>query len=354
MNTVPAREPGADPGARPARRSRPFKVVALVGLALFAVAAVVAVVAYYKFLHYERVAARHIPPSAAWAARLDVERVALFEPVRRHLLPLVDRAGSAATPSSATSASSTLSTALRQQLGLNLGMDLREIVVAGGPGLGDWLVILGGIFPRRSDLIVRAGDLLLSQAGLRTRLSSDSLLLFEGAGSALGQAEDGSLILGSSPTLVQQALAPSQRSAELGLRLDQGVGGFGILPQALLSPTVSRLLGSVAQTLASIQHVWGVLQPEANGRVLLRVQLASTLPAAALAGEVQAWLGSVASLMAFVPGADVAGERALLSRSQVGVTTENTVELSSYLENAEVDRACEALSTWLAPKIGAK
>jgi hypothetical protein len=353
MSRVSAREPTA-PSPPRERRGRSFKIVALVGLGLLALAAIVAIVAYYKFLHYERVAARHVPPNAAWAVRVDVERVALFEPVRRHLLPLVDRVGSASAPSSGAALAGGFSTALRQQLGLNLGMDLREIVVAGGPGLGDWLVVLGGIFPRRSDLIVRAGELLLSQAGVRTRLGPESLLLFEGAGSALAQAEDGTLILGSSPALVQQALPPSQRYGELGLSLDQGVGGFGLLPGVMLSPVVRRLLGSVATTVASIQRVHGSLEPEANGRVGLRMELMSSQPAAALAAEVQGWVGSVASLMAFVPGADVAGERALLSRLQVAVTPQNTVGVTSYLENPEVDRACQSLSAWLAPKIGAR
>jgi hypothetical protein len=345
--------PGERSPARGERRSRPFKIVALVLLALFGAAALGAVVAYYKLLHYERVAVRHIPPSAAWAARVDVERVALFEPVRRHLLPLVNDIGSA-TPAASAPSGRDLATALRQELGLNLGMDLREIVVAGGPGFGDWLVVLGGIFPRRSDLIVRASELLLSQAGVRTRPSADDLLLFEGAGSALAQADDGSLIFGTSPELVKAALVPSLRHAELGLMPDQGVGGFGVLPASLLDPRVLRVVGSIAATLATIQRVQGRLEPEANGRVALHVDMLSTTPAAGLAGEVQSWLGSVASLMAFVPGADVAGERALLSRATVNVTPENSVRLSSYLESAEVDRACQALSTWLAPRIGAR
>ncbi|MET0410835.1 MAG: hypothetical protein ABW217_06045 [Polyangiaceae bacterium] len=347
--------PGTEPSApaRNQRRSRSFKIVALVLLALFGVAAVGAVVAYYKLLHYERVAVHHIPASAAWAARVDVERVALFEPVRRHLLPLVNRMGSA-TPAASAPSGRDLATALRQELGLNLGMDLREIVVAGGPGLGDWLVVLGGIFPKRSDLIVRASELLLSQVGVRTRPSSDDLLLFEGAGTALAQADDGSLVFGTSAELVKSALAPGLRFAELGLAPDQGVGGFGVLPASLLDPLVLRVLGSVAATLATIQRVQGRLEPESNGRVSLQIDVHSTTPAAGLAGEVQGWLGSAASLMAFVPGADVAGERALISRATVNVTPENTVRLSSYLEHAEVDRACQSLSTWLAPRLGAQ
>jgi hypothetical protein len=353
--TTSSPEPTAGVEARAPRRGRAFKGVALVALSLFGLAAIGAVFAYYKLLHYERVALQHIPATAAWAARLDVERVALFEPVRRHLLPLVDRVGTASPVAvNGTTPARDLSTALRQELGLNLGMDLREIVVAGGPGFGDWLVIVGGIFPKRSDLIVRASDLLLRQVGLHTRLGTDSLLLFEGAGTALGQAEDGSLIFGSSPELVTRALVPSQRFSELGLSAETGVGGFGVVPAALIDPSLLKILGSVAATVASIQRVRGSLDAEANGRVALHLEVASTTPAAALASEIQSWLGSVASLLAFVPGADIAGERALLSRAQVGVTPQNTVGLSSYLENTEVDHACEALSTWLAPKIGAK
>lgn len=340
----------SDPVVAP-RRGRSFKLVMAVAVGLLVLAALIAALAYYRFLRYERVAAYHVPPAAAWAVRLDVERVVLFEPVRKHLLPLVNRLGGPRVTVPGESRSADLLAALRQELGLNLGMDLREIVVSGGPSPAEWVLVLGGIFPRRDDLLVRVSETLLRETGLTTHVARDSLLLFDAGRLALAQAEDGSLILGSSASLVELALPPGRRFEAIGLTADEGVGGFGVLP----STVVTGLTGfdALGATVASVERIHGALTAEPGGRVAVRIELSQRGAAEPFAGQIRAMLASLPALLAFVSPSEVAGERALLSRAEVNVTPRNTVEVASYWESSEIDRACAALSSWLGPKLNA-
>src|SRR5690349_10101504 len=73
------------------RRGTSFRKLAAAGLIFAAVASIGAWVAYARLVHYRRCAVEHLPPDAQLVARLDVEQVVLFEPVRRQLIPLIER-----------------------------------------------------------------------------------------------------------------------------------------------------------------------------------------------------------------------------------------------------------------------
>jgi hypothetical protein len=103
----------------PGRRgARSFRSVALGGVALGALIIAVAVSLYLRYIHYERVAARHVPAGSVLALRIDVEQVDLYEPVRRHLIPLLG--GPARSPGEAAAAVARL----EEHTGLKRG-DLR-------------------------------------------------------------------------------------------------------------------------------------------------------------------------------------------------------------------------------------
>src|SRR5262245_12328516 len=123
------------------RRPVPARVLAFAGAGVAAALVLVAFVAYRELIHYERRAIEHVPEGAELALRVDLEQVVLFDPVRRHLLPLLDRAPLGDAPVEPVSRLLRL-----REAGVNLGMDLREVVFARiEPGAG-WLLALGGIF----------------------------------------------------------------------------------------------------------------------------------------------------------------------------------------------------------------
>src|SRR5689334_11766182 len=70
-----------------------FRVVWFGLAALFALAGLAAVFGYFTFLRYERVALAHVPADATAVGRIDLERIAVFEPVRAHALPLLEELG---------------------------------------------------------------------------------------------------------------------------------------------------------------------------------------------------------------------------------------------------------------------
>src|SRR5688500_1201740 len=77
--------------AKGARTGLPYWAVAGGFGALLAVGSAGAVVIYFRLIRYERVVAPHVPRDAAFVVRLDVEQAIVYEPFRRHLLPLADR-----------------------------------------------------------------------------------------------------------------------------------------------------------------------------------------------------------------------------------------------------------------------
>src|SRR5688572_29236490 len=91
------------------------------------------------FVAAERVAARHVPADAVAVVRVDLEKATLFAPVRRFLLPLLDRD----PPASGGPRWDRVA----ERSELVVGRDTREALVLWGPGNDDWAVVLGGNYP---------------------------------------------------------------------------------------------------------------------------------------------------------------------------------------------------------------
>jgi hypothetical protein len=152
-----------------------------------------------SYVGFERVAAHHVPPDATLVLRWDVEKVSLFEPTRRFLLPLLDKA---ALPHGAIGPSRRERYA--KQSGVVFGRDLREVLVAFGPGESDWSVLLGGSFP--SSDIVAAAARTLREDGVVFQPLGPRRIVAPG-GMALGQGDDGVLVVASSAARLEAALA---------------------------------------------------------------------------------------------------------------------------------------------------
>jgi hypothetical protein len=183
---------------RPGHRS--FPLVLAVFVALLGVGVLVAVAIHARFIGFERIVARHVPDDAAVAVRWDVEKVTLFEPTRRFLLPLLDE-----TPTDDLDPGErSRRRRLARRSGLEIGRDLREALVLFGPKPGDWAVVAGGSFPRTG--VADAVERVLRDEGRSVRrLGEERLETPEGI--AFGRASDGALVLASDGARLDAALA---------------------------------------------------------------------------------------------------------------------------------------------------
>jgi hypothetical protein len=243
-----AAEP-ALPKPRDRRGGLSFSVVGGVFVLLLVLGVGLGVIIHRSYVGFERVAARHVPPDASFVLRWDVEKVSLFEPTRRFLLPLLDAAPNAP-------AQPTRRERFAAESGAVLGRQLREVLVTFGPGAGDWTVLVAGSFPR-ADLIAAAERALATEPS-PWRSAGPGRLTGPG-GVALGQAPDGVVALASNSARLEATLATHPFLPEVP-RL--GAGAFVLepgpgTPEGMAA--VLRPLGAVTRVVAEAR--WGTPMP---------------------------------------------------------------------------------------------
>jgi hypothetical protein len=320
------------------------RVLALASAIGAAVLVLVALVAYRELLYYERRASQHVPAGAELVLRVDLEQVVLFEPVRRHLLPLVDRASiGAGAPSSSASRLMRL-----RQAGLNLGFDLREVVFAQLEHGGGWLLVLGGIFGDEP-LLSRIEGALREEPGARLR-SERGMIIFEASGAVLGQASDGVLLLASDAAVLERALPPGPGDEALGVS-PTGPAAFGASGhwlRALGAPNTVAAAASLSLLRASARLELG--DPL---RLTAEVEHREPVESVAVRRELEAWLGTPQDGADFAPQADWGGERALAARAVLTQSTPTRVSVQTTWQRDELDRAARSLAAWLEPRLAA-
>lgn len=195
---------------------------------------------WQRFLRFERVVAAHVPADAALAVRVETEHRVLFDPTYKQLFPLIDRAFAGARTASLPSRRERL----ERRGGLALAAELREVLYARTAG-GDWLVAIGGRFPK-----VGVGPALASV------FADEGLVVSEytpGAwqlpGAVFAQASDGAVLFASSRGTLASSLAPGDGAARLGLP-GEGAGALAFRGDALgaagaAGSPIGRALGPV-------------------------------------------------------------------------------------------------------------
>jgi hypothetical protein len=318
--------------------------LALLSGAIALALAIVVYVAYRGLIHYERRAIEHVPPGATLGLRVDVEQVILFEPVRKHLLPLVDRIPLAGDVERRPPAISRLQR-LREQAGLNLGFDLRELVFARLPS-GGWVLALGGIFGSRP-LLGGIERVLREEAGVHSSRQG-AILTLQPSGLAIAQADDGILLIASGAAPLELALSGSRNYEALGLDR-QGAAAFAALPSAFEghAPGTSPIPGAAWTRSTARLDLGDPLE------LSLRIEHAAPSDADSARRIVEGWLGDPARDDRFVPRADWGGERAVLARARFSRNSETVTSLSSGWQRSELDRAARSLANWLEARLRA-
>lgn len=325
------------------RQSVSFRRLAWLAALLAAVAMAGAYVAYLELLHYRRRAAEHLPPNTVFAARLDVEQVLLFDPVRRHLLPLVELVPPATVRAERPDEQAHTRLARLRAAGLNLGLDLREIVVATTADDG-WLIALGGLFPDRGALA--AIEHVLHEENAQGWQRVDSRLELSSSGAVVAQAQDGTLLLADRHHTLAAALPVSTRHLELGLARE-GAGGAamdltGQEASTWTYPGPPSWLGSRRATAS--------LRLDRDVELELRIEAGDARRAQALAREANQWAAAKTPDIGGLPpgGSDPVG---LWARTKAVKADRTSLNLVSYWRPSELDRCARELAAWVRRRL---
>ena len=165
---------------------------------------------YARYVAFERHAARHLVDGARLAVRVDLEKIVLYAPFREQVLPLVQG------PEEDPRLKPRL-IRLRQHTGVELGVDVREIVYSRGERPGSWALAVAGMFPKTG--VVRGIHEVLTEEGAQSRFDAATERLYLGPSVVVQQAADRVVVFASDPESLASALAPSDRyqALELGL-----------------------------------------------------------------------------------------------------------------------------------------
>jgi hypothetical protein len=337
--------------SREERQGVPFRSLAWAGLALIALGGAGAWLAYSELLHYRRCAVEHLPAETEFAARLDVEQVVLFDPIRRHLLPLIDRLpiGAEPTAPSRTPAEGRLSR-LRREAGLNLGLDLREILVATSRDQR-WVLVLGGLFPL--PLLPKLERALQRETPEGWARVADTLE-FSPSGVALGQAADGALVLASDRRALAAALPSTEQFRELGLARE-GTGGAR-LSGAALEEWAAAAGGP--PWLASVQSAGLNLRLARDIEIDVVLELRDAAAARVVTGlaqhhrpDAQDRLPAAAPSPTLGPATDALDPWGLLAHAERTEMAGTTVNFSSSWRQTELDRTAREAAAWLERRL---
>jgi hypothetical protein len=326
------------------RQGVSFRALGLFGLAAACLAAIGTWIAYGQFIHYERRALAHVPVGAELVVRLDVEKVPLFEPVRRYLLPLLDKLPLPGTPANDARSGEGRLARLRST-GFNIAVDLREIVVADVSEPPGWVVVLGGLYD--ADGFVPTVEAALRAEGATGVTRAGDTLRFAPWGVALAQAADGSLIVASDPTTLANALPATEHFAALGLP-PTGAGALFVSAEWIRAERSRRDPSTPdPEWLGLLRSIGITLQLGSDLQLDGRLDAETPRQVHELQAAFEHWRQAQQLTSPSIPQADWGGERAVLARSQIGQTSGSSVLFSSSWERAEFGRAVRSLASWI-------
>ncbi len=321
---------------RPARSSRKGCIAAALSSVLTVLAAA-AIVFYFFFWKYEPLARRHIPGDANVAFRIEGADIVLFGPVRKHLWPLLDQASSGKSRTAR----------IKEATGVSLGTDVREILVA-STDAASWVVLLGGRIP--PSRFVSGLERVAREEGWSGWRRDGDFLIGPG-GVAIGQADDGTIALGTEAEIVRAAIPASDEWQRLGLP-EEGAVSFAITREAWGG--VGAAIGGMlprggAGLFRRASRATGSMTLGASPALSMRVDPAAGEAASALASDVETILGDLKLITLILP--DTFGEKGALRSARVEAKG-SAVDVHAEWPLEGLDRACERLAQLLKARSG--
>ena len=336
-------EGGPPPAPRPAAGSRKGCFIAAAS-AVLTVLGVVALALYFFVWRYEPLARRHIPGDANLVLRLEGAEIALFAPVRKHLWPLLEETSSGEAPANAGSRppSKTRSARIKDATGVNVATDVREILVA-STDAASWVMLVGGRIP--PGRFVSGLERVAREEGWVGWRRSGDLLLGPG-GVSVGQADDGTIAIGTEGEIVRAALPASDEWKRLDLP-QQGAVTFAITREAWggMGGAIGGMLPrGGAGLFRRASRATGVMTLGETPALTMQIHPVAGETPATLASDVETIVGDLKLLTLLLP--DVVGEKGALRSTRV-TPKGGAVEVHADWPLDGLERACERLARLL-------
>ena len=331
LDIEPPRRTVVDPIAVPPLPTPRSRKIAI-ALSILAAILLVAGVAVYLFVvRYEPLARRHIPGNANLVARFELADLALFGPVREHLLPLLEGAPSSDAPKGKSRADR-----VRTATGVNLATDLRELIVASVEG-SSFVAILGGKIPRGR--FVKGLAAVAKEEAWPGSWHLAGELLVGPDGLTVGQADDGTILLGTSAAMVIAALPASEDFVRLALP-ERGASSFAVTHEAW-SGAAGAAVVAHASVLRKIERASGTFTLGKSPEDIMSIEPSEANPAPALAGEIEQLLAEMRIVALLLP--DAVGEKGALQAARV-TTKEGHVIVTAPWSYEALDRGSARLA----------
>ncbi len=327
MGAAPA-SPPPGVGGQPPKGPNKRRALAL-SFAVLGALVVVGAVAFYLFLwRYEPSAHKHIPQNANIAGRVELLDVAIYKPVRTHLWPLL------VEPSNGRKGKSH-DESIRDETGLDLATDVREVVIASTDATS-WVILLGGKIPRGR--FVKGLAKVAEKEGWSGFKMQGELLTGPG-GIAVGQADDGTIALGTDASIVTAALPVTEEGK---LKLPEGAPITFAMTKRAWQGVASLAELVRAEDLAQVERVTGRFVLGDNPKLTLALEPAPGASKDAVGQQLESALSALRLVMFLLP--DVMGEKTAIGSAKVGVTAEKVIVSAPWPEEG-LDKGCRRLAS---------
>jgi hypothetical protein len=256
--------------------------------------------------------------------------ILLWKPVRKHLWPIAFETGEGEEP-----AQSRRAKLIQQKTGVRIPTDFREVIIASMDGVS-WVAIVGGTIERGR--FVSGLEEALREEDVKGWRRDGELLVHE-LGPSIGQADDGTLLVGTDTNIVRAALPIDEDQDEDALPLpSDGAASFVVLARAYRG-AISQLPLTLPglDALDKVEQVRGTVALSDEPRISVEATPKDGVDAATLAGDIQSALLKlrIASLLIT---ADLYGAKQALSDATIHADGK-LVKLDAPWPYADLDRA---------------
>ncbi len=325
----PAPEPAPAPTGGPPKRSS-ARVLVIAGVAMFVLGATVAVVLWMLVFRYQPTALAHVPAGSNVVVRIEGADIVLFGPVRNHLLP----AALENRPKEPALNKVAIADRIYDRTGVRLPVDVREVLMATMDGKS-FVGLFGGKIARGKFVAGLAEVAKEENWGLR--LENELLV---GPNVAIGQADDGTIVVGTDRAIVMNALPVSEEGTKLGLP-DQGAVRFVVAKQAWENlATFGRLIPEAA-SLSGVRRGTGSFTLGSSPELVVRLDAVEGTDPVTIEKGMGAILANLRLLTMLAP--DRMGEKEALRQAVVSREGAQVVVRAPWPYEA-MDRAAAALA----------